>query len=52
MQIDLEGLGGFVVYDDVDALDIETAGGEIGTEQERDLAVAEGFDGGDTLCYS
>lgn len=39
------GLGGFVVYDDVDAFDVEAARGEVGCEEEVDFAVAEGLDG-------
>jgi len=49
VKVDLEGLWCFVVDDDFDALDIQTTGREIGTQQERDLAVAESFDRGDTL---
>lgn len=43
------GLGGFVVDDYIDAFDVETAGGEVGGEEEVDFAVAEGFDGFYTL---
>lgn len=39
----------FVVDDCVDALDIETTGREIGTKEEGDFAITEGFYGSDTL---
>lgn len=51
MDVDLERLGSFVVDDGVDFFDVETTGGQVGGEQEVDLAVAEGFYAGDTLLW-
>lgn len=49
MQIDLVALGGFVVNDGFDTLDIQTTGRNVGGKKEGDLAVSEVFNGCDTL---
>jgi hypothetical protein len=49
MQVNLVALGGFVVNNGFHALDIQTTGGNIGGEEEGDLAVTEVFNGFDTL---
>lgn len=49
VQIDFVGLGGFVVDYGVDTLDVETAGGEVGGEEEGGFSVAEELDACDTL---
>lgn len=50
MDVDFEGLGGFVVDDRVDALDVETTRCEICGKEMGDLAVPERLYVGDTLC--
>lgn len=49
MEIDFVRLRCFVVDDCFNALDIKTTGGNVGSEEERDSAVTEIFDGFDTL---
>jgi hypothetical protein len=49
VEIDLMGLGCFVVDDCVDAFDVETSRCEIGCEEEGDFAVSECLNTCDTL---
>lgn len=49
MQVDLVALGGFVVNDGFDTLDIQTTGRNVGGEKEGNLAITEVFNGFDTL---
>lgn len=43
MDIDLEGLRGFIVDNCVDTFDVETTGGQICGEEMGDFAISEGF---------
>ena len=55
VQVDFVALGCFVVDDCFDALDVQTTRGEVGGEEEGDIAVTEVFDAFNTLrifCYS
>jgi hypothetical protein len=49
MQVNLVALRGFVVDNGLHTLDIQTTGGDVSSEEERDLAVTEVLDGFDTL---
>jgi hypothetical protein len=49
MQVDLVALGGLVVNDSLDTLDIQTTRRNVGGEKEGNLAISEVFDGFDTL---
>lgn len=49
VEVYFVGLGGFVVDDGGDVLDVETARGDIGGEEEGNGGRAKGFDGGNTL---
>jgi len=49
VQVDLVTLRSFVVNDGFDTLDIQTTGGNVGGEEESNLAISEVFNGFDTL---
>jgi hypothetical protein len=49
VQVDLVALRSFVVNDSFNTFDIQTTGGNVGGEEESNLAVSEVFNGFDTL---